>query len=58
MPGCFARNAVSDTTKYALMRKAKCSLFVVDATNQNCKEFSNIFFIITVLNILTQNKKI
>ena len=43
MTGCFARNVVSGTTNYALVRKARGSLFVVDATNQNCEEFSNFF---------------
>jgi len=38
---CVASNVVSGTAKYVLVRKARGSLFVVDATNQNCKEFSN-----------------
>jgi len=42
--GCVARNVVSGTTKYALVRKARDCLFVADATNQNCKEFSNICY--------------
>jgi hypothetical protein len=41
--GCVARNVMSGTTKYVLVRKARGSLFVVDDTNQNCKEFSNFF---------------
>jgi hypothetical protein len=42
--GCVARNVVFGTTKYALVRKARGNLFMVDTTNHNCKEFSNIFF--------------
>jgi len=43
MTGCIVRNVVSGTTKCALVRKARCSLFVVDTTNHNYKEFSNFF---------------
>jgi hypothetical protein len=34
--GCVAINVMSGTTKYALVRKARGSLFVVDAIDQNC----------------------
>ena len=37
--GCVARNVVSGTIKYELVRKTRGSLFVVDATNQNVRSF-------------------
>ena len=33
--GCVARNVMSVRTKYSLVRKKRCNLFVVDITDQN-----------------------
>jgi len=42
--GCAARNVMSGTTKYALVRTARGNSFVVDASDWNCTaKFSELY---------------